>query len=85
MRTATAVFPRLRLRRSALIVLTILGAACDDASSPLEPPASPQPSEQGAIARPVEPAAGGGHWSDGYATADNSAYTGTYTPAAGWS
>ena len=77
MRTATAVFPRLRLRRSALIVLTILGAACDDASSPLEPPASPQLSEQGAIARPVEPAAGGG--------ADNSAYTGTYTPAAGWS
>ena len=85
MRTATAVFSHLPLRRSGLLALALFGTACDDASSPLEPPVSLQPAEQGPIARAVDPAAGGGRWADGYATAANSAHTGTYTPAAGWS
>jgi hypothetical protein len=85
MRTATAVFPRFPLRRSALFALALLGTACDDSSSPLEPPTFPQSSEQAAAPERLDPAAERGRWADGYATAANSAYTGTYTPAAEWS
>jgi hypothetical protein len=85
MRTATAVFPHLALRRLVLFAVALLGAACDDSSSPLEPPTFPQSSEHAAAPERLDPAAERGRWADGYATAANSAYTGTYTPAAEWS
>lgn len=68
MRTATAF-------RLLLVPATLLAAACEDSSSPLEPPTAPAPGATAETAALAEQ-----RWADGYATLDDPKIQ-LYTPS----